>query len=79
MEGLMKTQRATEGKDVNGVVKNKNEDWSSVWSSLSPAALRVFRACPNSDNNSLSKRELTRARVFTHACTHLMAPAYWDL
>ena len=41
-EGLMKMRRGIEGKDINGVVKNKNEDWSSVWSSrslcLSPAA-----------------------------------------
>lgn len=31
----MKMRRGIEGKDINGVVKNKNEDWSSVWSSLS--------------------------------------------
>lgn len=27
-------QRVIEGKGLNGVDKNKNEDWSSVWSSL---------------------------------------------
>lgn len=44
VEGLMKMQRVAEGKDVNGVVKNKNEAWSSVWSSLSPAALKSFQS-----------------------------------
>lgn len=34
-ERLMRIQRVIEGKDANGVVKNKNEAWSSVWSSLS--------------------------------------------
>lgn len=40
----MEIRRVIEGKDINGVVKNKNEGWSSVWSSLSlsPAALREF-------------------------------------
>ncbi len=33
---------------------------------LSPAALRIFRACPNPDNNSLSEKEHTHTRVFTH-------------
>ena len=61
----MKMRRGIEGRDINGVVKNKNEDWSSVWSSLSlsPAALGVFRACPNPDNSSLSQKEHTHMHV----------------
>lgn len=51
-------QRVIEGKGLNGVDKNKNEDWSSVWSSLLL--------------HSPSKREHTRTRVFKLVRTHLM-------
>lgn len=62
----MKIQRVIEGKDINGVVKNKNEGWSSVWSSFLCCTQRVFRACTSFDNNSLPKRD----RV-THGFTRI--------
>lgn len=73
----MKIQRVIEGKDINGVDKNKNEGWSSVWSSLSPAALRVFRACPNPDNNSV--KEGARTHTQMQRFIHVMHTHFYDL
>lgn len=43
-EGRLKVRRVIEGEDIQGAVKNKNEGWSSVWSSLP--------CCTNPDNDS---------------------------
>lgn len=63
-------------EDVNGVVKNKNEDWSSVWSSLLPHS--EFSERVQIPLRTLLKH--TRTRGSTHVRAHLTAPhSNWDL
>lgn len=62
-------------EDVNGEVKNKNEDWSSVWSSL-------LLHSEFSEHVQIPIRALlkhTGPRVSARARTPYVRAANWDL